>query len=263
MEQAADAAKQTGQVFAQMDDKLRESIDSMTDSIDLLVLAMDELNDKATHMVGVINRMFLKNDNKEFFGNTQAGIELLVESMGQLEVQAAQTQVELARISGVKTGISEDAMKQLIEQSKSTGRKQQAEREKTLNQLYAEQRARLKEIYDLKKKMRKGEGDADDQRKRIDALNEAYAQTRVKMEGMVDAAEKLKKLDNYEADLIGRDAFEKDKKLVAEIEKAVRSLIKAQNEYRAAEKAGDDEGKSQRQKEIDLAKQLIDEKTKG
>lgn len=239
-------AEQTGKVFAQMDDKLQESIDNMTAGIELMVAAMDQMNDKATHMVGVINRMFLQNDNKEFFGNAQAGIELLVESMDQLETQASQTQAELARIGGVNTGISEDAMKQLIEESKRTGRKQQSEREKTLNQLYTEQRARLREIYDLKKRMRKEEGDPVDQQKRIDALNESYSRVKVKMEGMANAAEKLRKLESYEKDLLGRNTFEQDKKIVIEVEQAVRSLVKAQNEYRAAEKNGDEEGKTQR-----------------
>lgn len=215
--EAEEQAKQTGQVFAQMDDKLRESIDNMTAGIELMVAAMDQMNDKATHMVGVINRMFLQSDNKEFFGNTQAGIELLVESMGQLEAQAAQTQAELTRIGGVNTGISEDAMNQLIKQSMNAGRKQQADRERTLNQLYTEQRARLKEIYDLHARMRKGEGDAGNQTKRIAALNAEYASAKKQMESMANSAEKLKKLEDYETDLSGKNKFDEDKKTVDEL----------------------------------------------
>lgn len=221
MDKFCDDAMKVSKAFGNLDDDAgrppwadwfkettgQAGIADMNEGILMLVESLDKLSDKATHMVQIINRMFLSGENGKFFGDARAGIELMLEGLDKLDQKAADSYNELSRMGGVNTGIDADTMRQMIEQSKKTGRKQQSEREKTLNQLYSDQRARLKEIYDLKAKMRREEGDADDQQKRIDALNESYARAKVKMEGMANAAEKLNKLENYEKDLLGKDTF--------------------------------------------------------
>ena len=102
--------------------------------------------------------------------------------------------------------------------------------------------------------MLKGEGDSGNQLKRISALNDAYDETKKKMESMASAAEKLEKLNNYEIDLAGKHRFEEEKVQVQEVEQAVRDLIKAQNNYRAAKMDGDDTEASRLSKEVDAAR---------
>lgn len=143
----------------------KQGIADMNDGVLMLVESLDKLTGQMTHVVQITNRLFLNSGAEKFFGNAQAGIELLIDSLVEVNEKVSQSQAELTRIGGVQTGISEDVMKQLIRDSKASGRKQgrkqEAERVKSLNRLYTEQRTRLNEIYALQEKIRKGEGDAN------------------------------------------------------------------------------------------------------
>lgn len=231
----------------------QQGIADMNDGVLMLVESLDKLTGQMTHVVQIINRLFLNNGSNAFFDDARAGIEMMIDGLIALGDKADQTQTELSRLGGVNTGIDASTMQQLIDAAVMKG----AQSADTLNRKLAQQKKIMNEIFALQDMRNKGMGDAQKIQERLVKLGQQYAKNMKDMQGMDGYDEAEETLRHFIQDKVAKVDYKDTQAEIKGLENAVRRLAKAQNEYISAVKIGNTEGARRAQDEIEDAKEEI------
>lgn len=231
----------------------QQGIADMNDGVLMLVESLDKLTGQMTHVVQIINRLFLNNGSNAFFDDARAGIEMMIDGLIALGDKADQAQTELSRLGGINTGIDAATMQQLIDAAVKKG----AQSADTLNRKLAQQKKIMNEIFALQDMRNKGMGDAQKIQERLVKLGQQYAKNMKDMQGMDGYDEAEETLRNFIQDKVAKVDYKDTQAEIKGLENAVRRLAKAQNEYISAVKIGNTEGARRAQDEIEDAKEEI------